>query len=368
MLAIAGALALIFVTPAGVVTVLPGTETPSEHQAAAVPDHDRTGLLPRLGRTEGLHVDAENDAFAFLPSSEITDRYYTHGTHFNMLLQSDPPGFLRRLARWPLQTEAGGADLRWGWGFGQNIYTSENILDTEPRDRPYAGLAYGSVNLISVSDDQLNTLELQLGLVGPSAQAWFSQDERHRQIPIAQAEGWKYQIKDEPGGSLQWERRWRVRAWRPAAEWNAGRRLPQIQFDRTDFIGAEVGTFRTNFSGGMLFRAGINVDQDFGPPRSWPAPNTASYVESRGWWELYAFAGVDLRVIVRDITLDGNTFQDSPRIDKLYFVPELVGGVGFRIMNVRASYMHVFRYPEFDGQNQEQSFGRWSLTYAHALY
>lgn len=349
----------IYVAAAIVATAAPVWACPNELATAPEDAAPTRGAGPTLDPTEGIVGDVENDDFAYL-ADEQTDRYYTHGTHFNMILCSMPPRFGVAVGRGLrlLEPERADVETRWGWGFGQNIYTSERILDTEPRDRPYAGLAYGSAAVITISPHQLNTLELQAGLVGPSAQSWFSQDERHRMIPTDLAKGWKYQLNDEPGFSLQWERRWITRQYD----------LKVVTVDRTDFMGAEVGTFRTGFSGGMLFRAGWGLDRDFGPQRSWPAPAYASLVQPEGLAELYVFAGVDLRLVIRDITLDGNTFEESARIDKYYFVPEAQAGVALRIGPIRGQYAHVFRFPEFEGQNQEQQFGRFSITFVKPIY
>jgi hypothetical protein len=73
----------------------------------------------------------------------------------------------------------------------------------------------------------------------------------------------------------------------------------------------------------MLFRLGHFLEPDYGPGRSWPAPATAAFTHSRldPRLQAYAFAGYDLRVIGRDVTLNGNNFRESAKADHYWFVP-----------------------------------------------
>ena len=73
-----------------------------------------------------------------------------------------------------------------------------------------------------------------------------------------------------------------------------------------------------------------------------------------GW---YLFAGAEGRAVGRNIFLDGNTFQDSPSVDKNIFVGELSAGVVLTYDDFRIAYTHVIRSPEFEGQNGPSVFG-----------
>ena len=67
--------------------------------------------------------------------------------------------------------------------------------------------------------------------------------------------------------------------------------------------------------------------------------------------------------MLRDITLDGNTWQDSPNVDKKFFVP--AAGVGMSVGNrrIQASFSYVFLGKEFKGQQQYEKFGSICASY-----
>lgn len=330
--------------------------TPSAQPGEPPPVHTYWEPGPELSH-EAFTVTVENDAFNYFGSS--TDRYYTHGTHFNTLRPTSPPSWAERLrVGYPLEIESADnkVDFRWGWGFGQNIYTSEDILEKDPDDRPYAGLLWGSVSLYTASSHALGSLELQVGLVGPSAHAWYSQNERHDALEIARGQGWYNQINDEPGFVLGAERRWR----RPEL------RIGPVSADRVDFLGGEIGTFRGNLSGGQFVRVGVGLSSDYGPTRSWPAPAGASFVRPTTAADAYLFAGYDMRLTFWDVTLNGNIFRDSASVETYLAAPEATAGIGFRLWRLRLQYAYVFRVPEFVGQDDEQKFGRFSISLVQA--
>lgn len=62
-------------------------------------------------------------------------------------------------------------EARGTLGIGQQIYTPEaiHIATPDPNDRPYAGWLYLSAGGVAYDDTNLTAVELQVGLVGPSA-------------------------------------------------------------------------------------------------------------------------------------------------------------------------------------------------------
>ena len=108
--------------------------------------------------------------------------------------------------------------------------------------------------------------------------------------------------------------------------------------------------------GGTL-RLGQGLDRDFGPPRIQPAPPGSGYFVPGGRFGWYLFAGMDGRMMLQNIFLDGNTFQDSHRVDKNLWVADFVGGVAVAAHGVRLSATYVQRTPEFKGQRRPDHFG-----------
>jgi lipid A 3-O-deacylase len=105
----------------------------------------------------------------------------------------------------------GGAP-RWGLSLGQSIFTPADTRrrNPDPLDRPYAGWLFGSVSLVSSTATALGAMELRVGMIGPSALGRQAQNGVHRLRSLPLAEGWAYQLRDEPGVNLILARQWRV--------------------------------------------------------------------------------------------------------------------------------------------------------------
>lgn len=293
-----------------------------------------------------------------------SDRYYTHGTQFTALsCATSAPRFLATPLGWisprgAKEKSQGTGESDWrvraGLSAGQNIYTPENIdlADPDPNDRPYAGWAYVGGTALTYSKDKLITIEVQVGLVGPSALAGDAQNKVHEIIDANPALGWPHQLSDEVAFVVIGEHR-----WKPAP----GKLGEAVEFDRAFDASVAVGTVRTALSGGATLRLGWGLKDDFGAPRVRPGPSTAAFFGGQGL-SIYAFAGASAQLVARDIFLDGNTWQDSPRVDKRWFVPEAQAGLVARWGAVRVSYSQIWRGEEFKGQQGHTEFGSLSVT------
>jgi len=95
---------------------------------------------------------------------------------------------------------------------GQSIYTPKNIDTAQllEDDRPYAGWSYLAAALQTKNFDFLNTLELNIGIVGPSSLAEQSQKITHKWLGDSEPQGWDNQINDELGLMIAWQLFWRV--------------------------------------------------------------------------------------------------------------------------------------------------------------
>ena len=79
-----------------------------------------------------------------------------------------------------------------------------------------------------------------------------------------------------------------------------------------------------------------------------------------GSWQL--FAGIEGRAMARNIFLDGNSFSDSPRIDKELLMGDAVAGLSITMGDYRLAYSYNIRTAEFKGQDSESTFGSLTLT------
>ena len=98
--------------------------------------------------------------------------------------------------------------MRTRYAFGQDIFTPNNLSAVNPplTQRPYAGFLYGSMGVVADSGVHLDQLQVTLGVVGPASLAQDSQNFVHDIIKDRDALGWHYQLRDEVGVIINYER------------------------------------------------------------------------------------------------------------------------------------------------------------------
>jgi len=312
-------------------------------------------------RFGSISLYTENDKFF-----AGTDRNYTNGFKLTAL-SSDLRAFNSPEVPRPLRALADALDPlfptatpKLGLSLGQNIYTPEDTQTTayQPADRPYAAWLYLGVMFQLHRDlppgqiDTLDTWEVQLGVVGPAALGEQVQNGFHRIINADTAKGWDQQLHNEPGLNLIYERKWRFETAGARTGWGA---------DLIPHAGFSIGNIFTYANAGGSLRYGYKLPADFGTNLIRPSGDSnAGRREKFGVW---LFGSVDGRAVARDLTLDGNTFRDSPSIDKKPFVADLVGGVALGTRHWQLTYAQALRTKEFEGQSDEQVFGSLSLSY-----
>ncbi len=227
-------------------------------------------LLTILAAGCGLHggrltLVEENDVFN-LADSNNPDRDYTQGFAAALTLaDEDTPGWARDAAgAVPLFARNGRVHL--GLLAGQEIYTPENrnSVAALPDDRPYAGWLYAGAALqVPVFDedpilrrDRVDQLELDLGVLGPSAHGEKFQNFWHKVFDISDAKGWRHQVGGTMGAMATWETRWRV----AAADLGGN-----IGWDLLPRARVRLGNVRTDGTVGAMTRLGWRLPRDFGP-------------------------------------------------------------------------------------------------------
>ncbi len=249
------------------------------------------------------------------------------------------------------------------FALGQNIYTSVNTdaYALIEDDRPYAGWLYLGVGVVWKDAEVRNSLILDIGVVGTWSYAEQTQRLIHDLRGFEHPNGWDNQLNDEVGFTLAYERTWRF----PKYERRSG-----FGWEVLPHAGMAVGTVRTFANVGAELRAGVNLPDDFGTPSIGPGATTSTPVDGqmaadRAWFDLgaYLFLRVDGRAVARNIFLDGNTFSDSPSVDKYPLVADLSAGVAMNIKNTKIAYAMVYRTEEFEGQDDGQLFGTVSLNW-----
>src|SRR5436190_6373079 len=194
-------------------------------------------------------LQIENDVFNRIGKS---DRDYTNGVRLGWLSPALPdlPEGLANLTTIPTffgEDPVSSVTRRFGISIGQNLYTPADTDTSAPirNDRPYAAWLYASFALQSTYKRvdpktmkdvpvRLDTLQLDLGVIGPAAGGEFVQNNFHRLIGVATANGWANQLHNEPTIGLTFERRWRT---------NHGVIFedPKFEYDFVPRLGASIG-------------------------------------------------------------------------------------------------------------------------------
>ncbi|MFA6289712.1 MAG: lipid A deacylase LpxR family protein [Opitutaceae bacterium] len=297
-----------------------------------------------------------------------TDEHYTNGLKLSVLstdLRSFTDDSVPAPVRW-ISRGLGGLvspdqPYKLGLSVGQNIYTPVNTALTTPipTDRPYAAWLYLGIafQIYHPPADEggiarLDVFEVTAGVVGPSALGRQAQNGFHDVIGADHAQGWSHQIHDEPGLNLVYERQYRLSTAHARDAWGA---------DLIPHAGFSLGNVFTYANTGAEVRAGYRLPADFGSNLIRPSGDSNAAV--RPPFSLFLFAAVDGRAVARDITLDGNTFQDSPSVDKRPLVADLYTGIGMGTRHWQLTYAQAYRTKEFYGQTDRSVFGSLSVSF-----
>lgn len=309
------------------------------------------------GKLEGAAVQViiENDFLAG------TDRYYTNGIKLGItvpaplvqdLLRVPAAALLDQFARDPNPPH-------FGLFLGHSLYTPRTITVAAPQpfDRPWAAWLYLAGVAQRAEGDRLDTVEIDVGVVGPAALGREVQTAWHGLVNAPRPRGWHNQLPNEPAFLVSYLHKRRI-VLAENLEW-------------IGHAGATAGTVMTLARAGGMLRAGFNMT-GFGPDGIEPGGatlyNTRRIAEAagRGEREWYAFVGADLRAVAHNIFLDGTVFRESPDVERRDFVYDLTFGVSARYGGFRISITQVRRSEEFRtpfGGGGTQTFHSFNFGY-----
>ncbi len=290
-----------------------------------------------------LSVVFENDVFFH------TDHDYTNGVGFFWVPFTPAPEWLVRVARWiPWFPEDG--TIHHGYAVGQSIFTPNKITLAypPPNDRPYAGWLYLSRGIAVDTDRQFDIFAITVGVVGPASYAEQTQKFIHNLVNTDEPQGWNYQLRNELGFYVTYQRTWRELA---------SKKLLGLDFDVAPHLGGALGNVYTYANGGFTLRYGQDLPRDSGPPRIQPSALGSVLFEPTDRFTWYLFVSPEGRVVAHNIFLDGNTFKDSRSVDKKPLVGDLQWGIVMTWHKYRLSFTDVFRTKEWDAQKYTEHYG-----------
>ena len=335
-------------------------------------------LLLMLGSASAsAQTDAGSGTFSVLFENDLfgdTDQHYTSGVKLSWLspdlrdYRDDErvPDWLQPYAERLLFFDRAGHtdDPLYSrnviLSVGQSIFTPQDLdrFDLIVDDRPYAGWLYAGLGFRRRDPGVMDTLELQLGVVGPASLAEPAQVFIHQLRGLDKPNGWRHQLDNEPTLGIAYERKWRALA----ADWGQ-----HFGYDLIPHVGASLGNAYVFGSIGAELRLGWNLPRDFGdplirpggvssPPVVWSTPRQTS---------LYVFGFIDGRAVGRDLFLDGNSFADSHSVDRRIGVADFALGASLVTGRLKLTLATVLRTREFETQTDNHRFGSITLSYSY---
>jgi lipid A 3-O-deacylase len=297
---------------------------------------------------ETITLYVENDG-TFIKPYHKTDRHYTNGTKLVFTHQPNDVTFLNDFSRWNnFGQNDGDVTTSLGYFLGQNIYTPDHVDSPEERDkddRVFAGWLYGGIFLQRAADNQMEHLELNMGLTGPSARGDQTQSFVHKVVGSPDPEGWDEQIRDEFHADLTWLRRQRI----------SEQYLKRTEnFDSHLEYGATAGSLHRNAVAGIIFRYGLNLPNDFGPERL-EAPASGCIAKPVDIHTAYIFTRIGGKLVQYDRFLSG--------LDTKPVVGQFQLGVVYRYKSLEASYSQTFLSNEYEEQDNSDSYGAINLMW-----
>ena len=293
-----------------------------------------------------------NDSFAG------TDRCFTGGLKLGWVSKSLKNYREMPLLKWLPFVDNPGFQHSISLAISLSAYTPDDIrrVDLIPEDRPYAGILFLALGIHSISSRRMDTLEINIGIIGPHSYAEQTQKFFHRLRNATQPNGWHNQLKDELALEAIYERKWKL--VQPQSGNGFG-------FDLIPHLGGGLGNVYIYASTGMQIRLGWNLPADFGASLIRPGGDCSTNFRRSGRFGVHFFAAADGKALLRNIFLDGNTFQDSHRVDKIPFSIDTSLGIGIRGGRFNFSYAYVFWTKKFKTETRGQVFASLNLSYSY---
>jgi lipid A 3-O-deacylase len=297
---------------------------------------------------ETFTIYMENDGTYIKPLYR-TDRHYTDGVKLAFTHQPNDVNFLKDYSRWNGFGENDGkVSTALGYFFGQNMYTPDHADDPAKRakhDMVFAGWIYGGIFVQRASENQMEHLELNLGMIGPVASGGEVQSFVHDMIGVAEPKGWDNQLGDEFEVDATWLRKQRVDERYFARTEN---------FDSHLEYGATVGTLHRNVNLGIVFRYGIHLPNDFGPGRL-ESPASACIDKPTEVQTAYLFTRIGGKLVEYNRFLSG--LETEPAVGQLQI------GMAYRYKSFEISYSETFLTREYKEQSSTDSYGAINMMW-----
>lgn len=318
---------------------------------------------PALAEERAAPLESDGGALSVTIENDLltgTDRDYTSGVRLDYITGKNDLSALGRLIRRQLAAATRAKSWYETYAIGQNIYTPSDIAAPAPQpgERPYAGFLYASFGLSADRGDRLDSFAIDIGVTGDASLAERTQKLVHDVIDAAKPVGWSTQLDEEVAFRILYERKYRR---------GFGFDVPilgqavGLEVDALPHANLALGTVDTSAALGATLRLGVDLADDYGPPRVRPAVGAPGFFRADNNFRWYVFAGAEGRVVARNMFLEGNLFDGREGVTIHPVVVDLQVGAAIAFGGVELSYTHVMRSEEYAEQDRWAAFGSLNL-------
>lgn len=315
-------------------------------------------IVTFLGAKEGdwgferVNYYFENDIFS------NTDSDYSDGSRLSVLLHR--PDAENEWLNIPFIEELDRTHFI-SFSLTQQMFTPSDLNESEliEDDRPYAGWLYVEMGLHASSARHLDSLSLQLGIVGPASGMEHLQHYIHEKLGSEIAQGWDNQLSNEVGLQLNYQHKWRY----------VPEPIRGVESSIIPYVGGEFGNIAINANAGVQLRFGWNIPEDFGSSsideggENGIPIRTKCLVETSKPWSLNFQVATGGMLVARDIFLDGNTFTQSHSVEKEYARIYGSFGISGRYKNFSLDYFQTYHSRQFENGKSVHSIGSVIISY-----
>ena len=298
----------------------------------------------------------ENDVF-YDRDGGYTNGFGFHWAHgpFDAFDGDNIPRWAQRLVK-PLYISTMPGKVRAvSYTVAQVMQTADDISIEElvPENAPYMGLALWRGTLYAFDERASDRMTLLLGIVGPASGAEMMQTAVHRAIGSIKPEGWDHQLDNEPVIRLEADRSWRLLSTT---------RESGIGADVIGFVQGGAGNLMSDVGAGMSLRIGHDLKRTFPAATIYPSRgiNVLAGLQRPRW---NAFINVMGSWVFNDISINGNTFSDSHRVDLVNSQLVATAGIAFNIGDWGFLFSTARGTDRYETQELQTRFGSLSVTY-----
>ncbi len=278
------------------------------------------------------HISLSSDNDAYFESTNY-DRYYTAGHNLSYVSKEFSNTIFDNIS---LLTFISDERVQaFGVSIGQEIYTPNARFSLIPptNDAPYGGYLYINTMLQTRTNNFLEQISLNLGVVGKYSFAKEAQDLIHDLVNYRHLLGWDNQIKNEFIFNVYYKGMYKFSV------------IDDI-IDLLPYASIALGNAHTHLEIGTRLRIGYGLNGDFSSPKA--TTNHIGSTSINDSFRIYFVCGVSERLVGRNIFLEGNTiggYKSMLDLNRFVYETELGATIAWR--GISLSYMYSYKQKEF---------------------